>query len=133
MNTNHSTFAVAETEDTITRGARLWDDQFRDRLAYDRQAVLTNVINAWRSNALARRIIELTTEFVVGDGFGFSAQNPRVKNAIERFWNDPLNDLDQQIPEWADEAWRTGDLFLLFSVDAGGAPYVRAIPSEQIV
>jgi len=132
METIRTTFTVAETDDTITRGAQMWDGQFRNRMDYDRATVLTQAINAWRSNAMARRVIELTTQFAWGDGFTFSAKNKRIEREIQKFWHDPLNDLDQQIPEWADEAWRTGDLFILFSIDQGGAPYVRAIQSEMI-
>jgi hypothetical protein len=130
--TKRATFTVKETEDTITKGAATWDANFRDRLNYERSTVLTQAINAWRVNPIARRIIELTTEFVLGDGFGWQTKHPRVQREIEKFWNHPLNDLDAQLPEWADEAWRTGDLFLLFSVDEGSTPYVRALPSELI-
>ena len=68
---NHS--YRAETENTITLGAASWDNNFRDRLNYDRQNILTQAITAWRSNPIARRIIELTTEFTVGTGFTFEA------------------------------------------------------------
>jgi hypothetical protein len=122
---------VHETDNTITLGAASWDNNFRDRLNYDRQNILTQVITAWRSNPIARRIIELTTEFTVGTGFTFEAPTALMPY-LTAFWNHPLNNLDQQLPEWADEAWRTGDLFLLCSVDAGGLLYVRALPSEGI-
>jgi hypothetical protein len=122
---------VSETENTITIGAASWDNNFRDRLNYDRQNIITQAITAWRANPIARRIIELTTEFTVGTGFTFEAP-PVLMPYLTSFWNHPLNNLDQQLPEWADEAWRTGDLFLLCSVDAGGQMYVRALPSEGI-
>ncbi len=64
---------VIETDNTITLGAASWDNNFRDRLNYDRQNILTQAITAWRSNPIARRIIELTTEFAVGTGFTFTA------------------------------------------------------------
>jgi hypothetical protein len=123
--------SVSETENTITIGAASWDNNFRDRLNYDRQNILTQAITAWRSNPIARRIIELTTEFSVGTGFTFTAPKT-IEDYLLKFWRHPLNDLDEQLPEWADEAWRTGDLFLLCSVDAGGQMYVRALPSESI-
>jgi hypothetical protein len=126
-----TTLTVAETDNTITIGAQQWDQNFRDRLNYDRQSVLTQAITAWRSNPIARRIIELTTEFTVGTGFTFEAP-PSLQKYLTEFWHHPLNNLDQQLPEWADEAWRTGDLFLLCSKDAGGQLYVRALPSEYI-
>jgi hypothetical protein len=127
-----TTLAVKETENTITLGSAAWDSNFRDRLSYDRKKILDQAINAWRSNPIARRIIQLTTEFVIGDGFAFQTTNARAQKFLSLFWNHPLNNLTEQLPEWADEAWRTGDLFILFSVDEGGMIYVRALPSETI-
>jgi len=124
--------AVKETENTITLGSSAWDSNFRDRLSYDRKKILDQAINAWRSNPIARRIIQLTTEFVIGDGLAFQTKNARAQKFLSEFWNHPLNNLTEQLPEWADEAWRTGDLFILFSVDEGGMIYVRALPSESI-
>jgi hypothetical protein len=126
-----TSLAVHETDNTITLGSNSWDSNFRDRLNYDRQNILTQAITAWRSNPIARRIIEIETEFVMGDGFAFTSPGNSEK-FLREFWNHPLNNLDQQLPEWADEAWRTGDLFLLVSVDPGGMCYVRALPSESI-
>jgi hypothetical protein len=127
-----TTLSVKETENTITLGSAAWDSNFRDRLSYDRRKILDQAINAWRSNPMARRIIQLTTEFVIGDGFSFQTSNVRANKFLTEFWNHPLNNLTEQLPEWADEAWRTGDLFILFSVDEGGMIYVRALPSETI-
>jgi len=124
--------SVRETDNTITLGAASWDSNFRDRFSYDRLKILDQAINAWRSNPIARRLVELSTEFVIGDGFGFQTDNAQVEKVLTDFWNHPLNNLTEQLPEWADEAWRTGDLFILFSVDEGGMVYVRAIPSESI-
>ena len=127
-----TTLFVKETENTITRGSASWDSNFRDRLSYDRRKILEQAINAWRSNPIARRVIQLTTEFVIGDGLAFQTSNARAQKFLSVFWNHPLNNLTEQLPEWADEAWRTGDLFILFSVDEGGMIYVRALPSETI-
>jgi hypothetical protein len=127
-----TSLAVKETENTITLGSAAWDSNFRDRLSYDRRKILEQAINAWRSNPIARRVVQLTTEFVIGDGLAFQTTNTRAQKFLSDFWNHPLNNLTEQLPEWADEAWRTGDLFILFSVDEGGMIYVRALPSESI-
>ncbi len=126
------TLSVKETENEFTIGTNTWDGNFRDRYDYDRAKLLTQVINAWRSNPLAKRIIELTTEFVLGDGFAYESRQPKINKILYDFWTHRLNNLDEQLPEWADEAWRSGDLFILFSVDAQGNSYVRAVPAEQI-
>ena len=132
MTEERLTLTVAETEDTITIGRREFDNTFRNRMEYDRQRVLDQAIRAWRTNPLARRIIEITTQFVMGDGITFDSPQPRAKKFLLSFWDHPLNQIDQQLAEWADECWRSGDLFMLFSVDDSGMSYVRALPAELV-
>ena len=127
-----ASLSIPGTESSISRGSAEWTNNFRDRLDWNRNTVLTQAINAWRSNPVAKRIVEITSEFALGDGFGYSSGNARVQAFLKRFWTHELNDLDTQLKEWADKAWRSGDLFILFSVDAGGFPLVRAIPAENI-
>jgi hypothetical protein len=129
--TTQASLSVAETDNTVYLSSAAWDGNFRDRLNYDRTKILSEAINSWRLNPISRRIIEITTEFVLGDGFSFSAPK-EVEKHLHDFWNHRLNKLEAQLPEWADEAWRTGDLFLLLSVDPGGMAYARALPSESI-
>jgi hypothetical protein len=133
MKTTSATFSVRETEDSISRSAAAWSQRFRNRLDYERLKVLTEAVNAWRANPLARRVVEITSEFVLGDGFGVTSRNRRTAAFLRRFWTHELNDMDAQLREWADEAWRSGDLFVLFSTDAGGFPLVRAVPAESII
>lgn len=127
--------SARETEDTITQGSKSWTD-FSRRENYKRMTILDEAFIAWRTNPIVRRIIELQTEFVVGDGLGLSPDkesDEKFAQFLNDFWKNEINDLDAQIPEWCDEAWRTGDLFLIGSVDAGGMTYFRALPSEMIV
>jgi len=44
------------------------------------------------SNPIAHRILELTKDFVVGDGYRFKAEDENVQEVLENFWNDPDND-----------------------------------------
>ena len=48
----------------------------RDRLPYDQQTILQLALEAWRSNPLARRIVELTSQYVVGGGIRISCGHP---------------------------------------------------------
>ena len=50
-------------------------------------------------NPLARRIIEYTKNYVVGDGVTLRATDPAVEQVIQRFWNDPVNRMDFMLPE----------------------------------
>jgi hypothetical protein len=46
------------------------------------------------SNPLAFRIIEITKDFVVGDGITFRAKDPRVQKVLREHWDDPDNNWD---------------------------------------
>lgn len=50
-------------------------------------------------NPLARRIVEYTKNYVVGDGVMLRAVDPAVNAVIQRFWNDPVNRMDFMLPE----------------------------------
>jgi len=43
------------------------------------------------SNPMAHRILELTKDFVIGDGFKFKAEDESVKDVLDKFWNDADN------------------------------------------
>jgi hypothetical protein len=49
------------------------------------------------TNPLARRIVELTKDFVVGEGVHVRASNPQVQQVLDDFWNDPANNMDLNI------------------------------------
>jgi len=57
----------------------------------------------WQNNPVAYRIIELFTDFVVGDGVTVTAKDPRVQERIDRFWDDPDNAMDMLMFERAQE------------------------------
>ena len=48
-----------------------------DRPQYSRKDILTQCLDAWRYNPLARRITEIISQYVVGAGFTVS--NPNAK------------------------------------------------------
>jgi hypothetical protein len=121
---------VRETDDTLRVGAVAGG--LRERFPYDREDVQQQALEAWRTNPLARRIIGLTTEYVVGSGLRVSCKHASTDRFIRAFWEHPLNRLDVKLYEWCDELSRTGNLFLLVSTDPAGMSYVRAVPSEQI-
>jgi len=54
-------------------------------------------LDAWRYNPLARRIVELTTQYTIGTGFEISAKDERVNEFILECWNHRLNEMDAHI------------------------------------
>ena len=106
--------------------------QDRDRYPYDRFEVMTQALEAWRVNPLARRIIELTSQYVVGGGLSFECKNQYVSKFLTKFWDHRLNRMAIRVTEWCDELSRTGNLFVLLSTDPAGMSYVRSIPATQV-
>jgi hypothetical protein len=119
-------------EDEFLVGARNLSGNERDRNTYDREEVLQQALDAWRFNPLARRIVELSSQYVIGGGLTITCKHAETKKFLDEFWNHALNDMVIRIYQWCDELTRTGDLFLLMSTDAGGMSYFRALPSDQV-
>lgn len=60
-------------------------------LQHDRH--LQIVSHLFEMNPLARRIVEQTKDFVVGDGFTVSSPVPEIDAVLKAFWKDPITDL----------------------------------------
>ena len=121
-----------ETDNTFLLGGRTWNHEDRDRFDYDREEMLRLSLDAWRVNPLARRIVGLTTQYVVGGGMRYRADHPETHKFIDQWWNHRLNQLPMRVYEWCDELTRAGELFLLLTTDAAGMTYIRAIPAMQV-
>ncbi len=113
-------------------GWRSWGQSERERPDYNREEVLRQALEAWRVNPLARRIVELTTQYVVGGGLRLRVDHPPTHEFVEEFWNHRLNQMGMRVYEFCDELTRTGDLFLVVSTDAGGMSYLRSGPASEI-
>jgi hypothetical protein len=123
--------AVRAVEDIGYR-AYTRDNYPRDRQGYDRERVLADALEAWRSNPLARRIVELTSQYVVGGGLSIECPHERTHLFLKEWWSHSLNQMEMRCFEWCDELTRSGELFILLSTDAAGMTYVRAIPAADV-
>ena len=54
-------------------------------------------------NPLAKRLINLTKVFVVGEGLEAQAEDGQVKAWLDTFWDDPINRFDLELPEYVKE------------------------------
>ena len=78
---DHS-FLWNETDSTFLLGVdAMTSPSNRDRFPYDRDETLELCMEAWRENPLARRIVSLTTQYVIGDGLDITAK----KRPVARF------------------------------------------------
>jgi hypothetical protein len=104
----------------------------RERMDWDREEVLRQALEAWRTNPLARRLVMLTSQYVVGGGVRVSSRQPAAHAFLQAWWDHPLNQFGVRLYEWCEELVRSGELFLLLSSDAAGMSYVRAVPAANI-
>ena len=120
--------ALDDSRDTIYSSSNFP----RDRRGYDRDEILADALEAWRVNPLARRIVGMMTQYVVGGGLEIESQHGRTNKFIEEWWNNRLNKMPIRVYEWCDEMSRSGEMFIVVSTDAAGMSYLRAVPAADI-
>lgn len=96
------------------------------------QQQFTDALEAWRKNPLARRIVELTTSYVVSTGISLNSNYRPLQRFITAFWTHPLNDIALRVPDWCDELTRSGELFPVLNRAVDGMSYVRMVPASEI-
>jgi hypothetical protein len=104
----------------------------RDRASYEREQLLADALEAWRANPLARRVVGMMTQYVVGGGIGLESDHPATHAFLQDWWRHPLNRLPVRVYEWCDELTRSGELFILLSSDSAGMSYLRALPAAAV-
>ena len=132
MPTGHRTGFGASpvSERNVTHGTD-WNAVYRDRYNYQRDTVLSEALLAWRLNPLARRLVNITKQYVTC-GIEFAAEDKDTETFLRKFWDDPLNRIGQHLGEWSDELAITGNLFLAITTDSAGMSYVRVFPTDQV-
>ena len=123
--------AASETDASFTIGSR-YGAGVNDRNAYDREEILRQALDAWKVNPLARRMVGLTSQYVVGGGLNCSSPHANTAGFLRAFWEHPLNRMAVRVYEWCDELTRSGNLFVLLSTDASGMSYARAVPCAHV-
>jgi hypothetical protein len=121
--------ALDDARDVLVTGQR---GQDRDRYGADRDEVLRDALDAWRTNPLARRIVALTTQYIVGAGVTLSSPHAPTQAFLSAWWQHRLNRMPVRVFEWSDELARAGNLIVLVSTDAAGMSYVRGLPAAHV-
>jgi hypothetical protein len=122
----------------VTSSSDGWETYGTGTRANDRdwaemEALYADALEAWRKHPQARRIIDTTTDHVLGDGLQPQAPG-QMGRFIDQFWTHRQNRMDLRLPSLVDEWSRAGDLFVaLFRNSADGMSYVRAIPKSHIL
>ena len=98
------------------------------------QELYTDTIDAWRKNPLAKRAVDITADYVIGDGINVNSTYRPLQAYADAFWNHRKNLMANRLEPMCHEFTIAGDLFpLLFLNRHDGLSYIRFITKDQIV
>ena len=98
------------------------------------QELYADTLEAWRKNPLAKRAVDVTADFVIGDGIRISSSFDPLQKYIEAFWNHRKNQMGNRLQVMCNELSLAGDLFpVLFTNPFDGLSYVRFVTKDRIV
>ena len=119
-------------EDALWRS--LTNNNIRDLNILTHRRMQDIAFYLYDSNPMAGRIIEIIEDFVIGDGFTYKANSPEVKEVLDKFWNDPDNNLDEEMNVNVVELFLFGELCLPVWVNhADGAVKLSYIDPKMIL
>ena len=104
-----------------------------DRSSGELQELYLDTLTAWRKNPLAKRIVDITTDYVIGDGITFTSPNRSLNKFLEEFWYHPQNNMPMRLEGICEELTRAGNYVpIMFRNPNDGMSYVRAITIDQV-
>lgn len=104
-----------------------------ERTQAEIQELYLDALTAWRKNPLAKRIVDITNDYVVGDGITLSSPYTWLQTFIDDFWYHPKNNMPIRIESMVEELTRAGNyLPILFTNPHDGMSYIRSATVDQI-
>lgn len=94
---------------------------------------LADAASAYRTNPLAFRIVELTTDYVLGRGVRLRADRPEVQVFVDEWWTHPQNRMTVRQFELCTELSLAGELFVALHTNPyDRMTYLRPIPAASV-
>ncbi|MBI2952804.1 MAG: hypothetical protein HYY30_00690 [Chloroflexi bacterium] len=94
---------------------------------------MNDSVEAYRVNPLAFRIVELTTDFVLGRGMAVRSPSASVQAFIDEFWEHPMNRMATRQFDMCTELSLSGELFVTLHTNPfDRMTYVRLVPAVAI-
>lgn len=76
---------------------RLSGDSLRDLTPMTQRRMQQMAHYLWEQNLLGNRLIELPVAYLLADGVKLTVADPENQKALDRFWMDPINEMDLKL------------------------------------
>lgn len=89
-----------------------------DITPYSQEKMLSTALTLYRSNHMAKRLLEIIVDFVLGDGVKVVARHEddatrdAIQACLDDFWFDPINDMDRKNPQRLTELNLWGEVLM---------------------
>ena len=94
---------------------------------------LNNTTEAYRTNPLAFRLVQLQVDHVLGDGMTLRSVDPRIQAELDLWWDHPLNNLAVRQFDLLTALSMDGELFVTVHQNPYDATsYIRLVPSALV-
>lgn len=109
------------------------NQQRRDLTPLQQERMLEIVWYLWEQNALAKRLVTLMTDLILGDGVQVEAVDSRIQEVIDLTWNHRVNQLSKRTGEYSNALSVNGELALTVAINPiTGIPQLGFIDPYQI-
>jgi len=95
--------AGVTVDDDEDQWRRIGGDNKRDLSPMTQLRMQKLSVYLWESNLLANRIIELPLAFLLAEGVRLVANDETIQDLLDRFWADPINQMDLKLVKKARE------------------------------
>lgn len=87
----------------------------------------------WESNLLANRLIELPVAYLLAQGVKLTVKDDENQKVLDRFWRDPINEMDLKLPKKVRELSLYGEqCYPVFVREGSGAVRLGSLDPANI-
>lgn len=91
--------AGVTVDDDEDQWRRLTGDSRRDLSPLTQQRMRDIALYLWETNLLGNRIVELPVAYLLAEGVRLTSSDAEAQAALDRFWGDPINQMDMKLPK----------------------------------
>lgn len=86
-------------DDDDDQWRRLTGNSNRDLSPMSQQRMREVALYLWETNLLGNRIIELPVAYLLAEGVRLACADEAAQDLLDRFWRDPINQMDLKLPK----------------------------------